>query len=263
MTALNSLIPSLTATEASDAGKLACLFDANASFLRLRNSQINLTASFAFRNFSEPTSRQPLGCHKCVGRAFAGVACTPMTEPGICCAAGTESLLRERNGDSRSEAGMTMKAEMHWILRGYSPLRMTAHEVTAFHVLQVSKANDADTLACPYLSRTLGDRQVAISLARVEDSGSGAGMTLFEFLLFKSYKCSRRVTRTRLRGHGRATHLGCVAATNAEGERSRGCLHTHDRAQHLLCRRHRISLARVMLFRVATIRPIWSKRLAS
>ena len=32
------------------------------------------------------------------------------------------------------------------------------HEVTAFHVLQVSKANDADMLACPYLSRTLGLR---------------------------------------------------------------------------------------------------------
>ena len=30
---------------------------------------------------------------------------------------------------------------------------------------------------------------------------------------------------------------------------SRGCAYTHDRAQHLLCRRHRISLARVMLFR--------------
>jgi hypothetical protein len=37
--------------KASETGLLASLFNANALSLELRNSQINLTASFAFRDF--------------------------------------------------------------------------------------------------------------------------------------------------------------------------------------------------------------------
>ena len=43
---------------------------------------------------SEPTSRQPLGCTNAQGESRGG-ARTPMTEPSMCCAVGTESLLRE------------------------------------------------------------------------------------------------------------------------------------------------------------------------
>ena len=40
--------------KASEAGLLASLFNAKALSLELRNSQINLTASFAFRDFPSP-----------------------------------------------------------------------------------------------------------------------------------------------------------------------------------------------------------------
>ena len=55
-------------------------------------------------------------------------------------------------GGNDNESGNAL--DFSWLFAAQNDV----HEVTAFHVLQVSKASDADMLACPYLSRTLGLR---------------------------------------------------------------------------------------------------------